>query len=144
MNLLLIPSIAFARACVTDSARVQRIAATLLVAAPLLLTTGCSTAGEPPATAPVARRVEQDKQLLTRLIAELYRSSRSFVYLRSQGFDLSDGEFEKLISTNNKVLRSTRIIRRDENGTRQIPGWPGVALTTEYKASSSVASPKGK
>lgn len=125
-------------------ARVQWLAAALLLMAPLLLGAGCSTAGEQPATAPRAAGVEQDKQLLTRLIAELQRSSRSFIYLRSRGFNLADGEFEKLIASNNKVLRSTRIIRYDEKGARQIPGWPGVALTPEYKASSSVVPPKGK
>lgn len=135
---------AVSRARVVNSARIQRLAATLLLVAPLLLGAGCTTAGEPPATAPRAAGVEQDKALLTRLIAELRRSSRSFIYLRSQGFNLSDGEFEKLIASNNKVLRSTRIIRHDERGARQIPGWPGVALTPEYKASSSVAPPKGK
>lgn len=144
MNPLIRALNAIPRVRVVNSAWIQRAAATLLLVAPLLLGAGCTTAGEPPATAPRAAGVEQDKQLLTRLIAELHRSSRSFVYLRSQGFNLSDGEFEKLIASNNKVLRPTRIVRYDEKGARQIPGWPAVALTPEYKASSSVAPPKAK
>jgi hypothetical protein len=88
--------------------------------------------------------VEQDKKVLTRLIAELQRSSRSFIYLRTQGFNLTDEQFEKLIATNSKVLRTTRIIRYDDKGARQIPGWPGVALTPDYKASSNAGPAKGK
>lgn len=144
MNHLVRPSISTSRARVVNCTRIQHLVATLLLVGPLIFGAGCSTAGEPPTTAPRVGNVEQDKQLLTRLIAELQRSSRSFVYLRSQGFNLSDAEFDKLIASNNKVLRSTRIVRHDEKGTRQIPGWPGAALTPEYKASSSVAPPKRK
>jgi len=75
----------------------------------------------------------KDKSLLNRLVAELQRSSRSFVYLRSVGFTESDREFEQLIAKNNEVFRSVRIIRRDEQGNRQIPGWPGIALNATYK-----------
>lgn len=144
MNHFTVSRSSVSRARAVNASRLHCLAAIVLLAAPLLLGTGCSTSAAPAAAVPRAGGVEQDKQLLTRLIAELQRSSRSFVYLRSQGFNLSDGEFEKLIASNNKVLRSTRIVRRDEKGTRQIPGWPGVALTPEYKASSSVAPPKGK
>lgn len=123
---------------------IKRFGAAVLLAAPLLLSAGCATGATPPTGVPRAEAVEQDKKVLTRLIAELQRSSRSFIYLRTQGFNLTDEEFEKLITTNNKVLRTTRIIRYDDKGARQIPGWPGVALTPEYKASSSPAPVKGK
>lgn len=144
MNHLRHTSKAIARACRVNPARFHRLAATLLLVFPLWLGAGCATAAAPTPTPPQATGVGQDKALLTKLIAELQRSSRSFIYLRSQGFKLSDSEFEQLIASNNKVLRSTRIIRHDERGMRQIPGWPAVALTPEYKASTSVAPSKGK
>ena len=133
-------------------AQLKHFAGVLLVVTPLLLGGGCSAPSHQPATTPiqkpatVARTSDlgQDKLLLERLIAELQRSSRSFVYLRSQGFTQSDKEFEQLIAQNNTVLLPTRIVRRDEKGVRQIPGWPGVALTPTFKASSSVAPHKGK
>jgi len=78
-------------------------------------------------------KMEQDKVFLNRLLTVLRHSARSFIYLRSKGFNLSDREFEQLIASNDEVFRRTRIVRRDEHGVRQIPGWPGVALTTEYK-----------
>jgi hypothetical protein len=78
--------------------------------------------------------VEDEKALLGRLVAQLERSSRSFIYLRSIGFAQSDEEFEKLIVRNNKILESTRIMRFDAQGNRQIPGWPGVRLTAEFKS----------
>lgn len=144
MNHLLHISKAIGHACAINSGRFHRLAATLLLVSPLLLGAGCATATAATPTPPLAASVGQDKALLTKLIAELQRSSRSFIYLRTQGFKLSDSEFEQLIASNNKVLRSTRIIRHDERGMRQIPGWPAVALTPEYKASTSVAPPKGK
>ncbi len=76
----------------------------------------------------------QEKVLLNRLLSELQRSSRSFIYLRSVGFTQTDKEFEQLIATNDAIFRRTRIVRRDEQGNRQIPGWPGVSLTPEYKS----------
>ncbi|WP_042726067.1 hypothetical protein [Chthoniobacter flavus] len=76
---------------------------------------------------------ESEKALLDRLVSELKRSSRSFIYLRSVGFNLSDEEFDQLIARNNRILRPTRIVRRDKDGTRHIPGWPGVRLTPEYR-----------
>jgi hypothetical protein len=72
---------------------------------------------------------ESEKMLLDRLVSELKRSSRSFIYLRSVGFDLSDEEFDQLIARNNRILAPTRIVRYDKDGTRHIPGWPGVRLT---------------
>ena len=78
--------------------------------------------------------VESEKALLGRLVAELERSSRSFMYLRSVGFTQSDEEFEQLIAQNNRILQSTRIVRFDAQGNRQIPGWPGVRLTPEFKS----------
>lgn len=82
---------------------------------------------------PSHQAAENDKAVLRRLIGELEKSSRSFRYLRSIGFTQSDAEFERLIAVNTEILRSTRMKRFDEHGNRQIPGWPGVALTTEYK-----------
>jgi hypothetical protein len=102
----------------------------------LLVLGGCSTPGVTPSTARGSNRVAQDKGLLNRLVTELKYSPRSFIYLRSKGFTQSDKEFEQIIAKNDAVLRRMRIIRRDEYGVRQIPGWPGVALTREYKGSS--------
>lgn len=76
---------------------------------------------------------ETEKALLDRLISELKRSSRSFVYLRSVGFNLTDEEFAQFIVRNNGILRPTRIVRYDKEGNRQTPGWPGVSLTPEYQ-----------
>lgn len=87
------------------------------------------------ASAPTARAdVEQQKQLLGRLLKELERSPRSFVYLRSIGFTQTDQEFERLITDNGLLFRPTRIVRRDEKGNRQIPGWPGITLSPRYKS----------
>ncbi len=140
------------RALKITNVQIKRFAQCFLLVAPLLLAVSCSTPSQKPAATPirklptVARTSDlgQDKLLLERLIAELQRSSRSFVYLRSQGFTQSDQEFEQLIAQNNKVLRPTRIVRHDEKGMRQIPGWPGAALTPEFKASSSVVPPNAK
>jgi hypothetical protein len=77
--------------------------------------------------------MSDEKAILGRLVTELQRSPRSFIYLRSAGFTESDAEFEQLISKNNAIFRRTRIVRRDDQGNRQIPGWPGVTLTPEYK-----------
>jgi len=76
---------------------------------------------------------EPEKALLDRLVTELKRSSRSFIYLRSVGFHLTDEDFDQLIARNNRILRPTRIVRYDKDGQRQIPGWPGVRLTPEYR-----------
>lgn len=125
-------------------AQIRRLAGGLLLAAPLLFSAGAATASEKPAPVARASDVEPEKVVLERLIAELQRSARSFIYLRSKGFTQSDTEFEQLVARNNAILRPTRIIRHDEKGLRQIPGWPGVALTPTFKASSSVAPPKAK
>lgn len=89
-------------------------------------------AGEPSKDAP-KDALGKEKSRLNRLVTELNRSPRSFVYLRSAGFTESDQEFAEIIAKNNSMFRSIRIIRRDDQGHRQIPGWPGVALTPEYK-----------
>lgn len=65
---------------------------------------------------------------LDRLVSELQRSPRSFKYLRTRGFAHSDEDFANLLSANQGLLRSVRIVRRDDKGQRVIPGWPGVAL----------------
>lgn len=65
---------------------------------------------------------------LERLVQELQRSPRSFRYLRTIKFRYSDADFTKLIAPHPDLFRSTRIVRRDENGQRIIPGWPGIAL----------------
>ena len=65
---------------------------------------------------------------VARLYRELTRSPRSFRYLRTIGFDHSDAEFELIVSRQNGIFASTRIIRRDDNGKRVTPGWPGVKL----------------
>ncbi|TLD68345.1 hypothetical protein FEM03_23380 [Phragmitibacter flavus] len=79
--------------------------------------------------------VGQQKALLGRLVTELQISPRSFVYLRSKGFTQTDQEFEQIIAKNDTMFRRTRIVRRGEDGVRQIPGWPGIAVTAAYKAS---------
>jgi len=84
-------------------------------------------------------QMEQDKVLFNRLVTELKHSPRSFIYLRSKGYKQSDKEFEEIIAKNDSVFQRTRIVRKDENGVRQIPGWPGVDLTKEYKAASAPA-----
>ncbi len=80
-----------------------------------------------------ASEVEKHKVFLNRLLTELQRSPRSFIYLRSIGFTETDQQFEKLIAENSAIFNSTRIIRRDEQGNRQIPGWPGISLKEEFR-----------
>lgn len=111
------------------------VAFTLLLI--LLIMGGCCTVHKTAATTPKVDQVTRDKAVLERLITELKRSSRSFIYLRSKGFTQTDEEFDQLIAENSAILRHTRIVRRNENGVRQIPGWPGVGLTAEYKQSSA-------
>lgn len=77
--------------------------------------------------------VEKNKIFLNRLLTELQRSPRSFIYLRSIGFTETDQQFEKLITENRAIFSPTRIIRRDEQGNRQIPGWPGISLRQEFR-----------
>ena len=86
-----------------------------------------------PAKKGEASAVEKHKIFLNRLLTELQRSPRSFIYLRSIGFTETDQEFEKLITENSAIFNSTRIIRRDEQGNRQIPGWPGISLKEEFR-----------
>jgi hypothetical protein len=62
------------------------------------------------------------------LVRALSLSPHSFKALRERGFTQSDSEFEKIIADHPGLFRSTRIIRRDENGKRIIPGWPAIAL----------------
>jgi hypothetical protein len=83
---------------------------------------------------PSRENMGQEKAVLSRLVTQLQRSPRSFIYLRSIGFAQTDKEFEELITRNDAIFRRTRIVRRDEQGNRQIPGWPGVTLTPEYKS----------
>lgn len=90
----------------------------------------------PAAKSEAGQAMEKNKILLNRLIAELQRSPRSFIYLRSIGYTETDEQFEKLITANNAIFQSIRIIRRDEQGNRQIPGWPGIALKKEYKTAA--------
>jgi hypothetical protein len=97
-------------------------------------TAGLVSSGSDESTAPPPNEATaNDKAVLRRLIAELEKSSRSFRYLRYIGFTQSDTEFERLITLNKEILRSTHIVRYDQHGNRQIPGWPGVSLTPEYK-----------
>ncbi len=77
-----------------------------------------------------------------RLVEALHESSRSFNFLREHGFDHSDEAFEKMIADNPTVLRSVRIIRRDENGQRVIPGWPGVGLVEAISGDDGSSHPK--
>lgn len=55
-------------------------------------------------------------------------SGHSYRALRLRGFKETDEEFAALVATHSDLFRETRIIRRDEEGRRVIPGWPGVAL----------------
>ena len=103
----------------------------------LLGLAGCSTTNVTVSTDRTADGVEADKVLLNRLVSELKISPRSLVYLRSKGFTQSDTEFEQIIAKNNKVFQQTRIVRRDDKGVRQLPGWLGIALTPDYKGQSA-------
>ncbi len=76
---------------------------------------------------------EDEKAVMNRLISELKRSPRSYSYLRSIGFTQTDGQFDVLVTSNSRIFKPTRIVRRDEKGNRQIPGWPGVMLNSNYK-----------
>ncbi len=146
------PRLPVARARMFLIAQTKPLAGYLLLVGSLVVGVGCSTSSQKPAATPVQKPTPvartsdlgQDKLLLERLIAELKRSARSFVYLRSKGFTQSDQEFEQLIAQNNAVLRPTRIVRHDEKGARQIPGWPGVMLTPVFKAPASVGPPKAQ
>lgn len=62
------------------------------------------------------------------LVKTLKHSARSAKYLRTIGYNYPDSDFEALIKANPGVFRATRIVRRDGNGSRIIPGWPGIAL----------------
>lgn len=134
------------------TAHIKQFAGWLLLVVSLVVGVGCATTDQKSATTPIQKPstvartpdLKQDKLLLERLLAELQRSARSFVYLRSKGFTQSDQEFEQLIAQNNAVLRPTRIVRYDEKGARQIPGWPGVMLTPAFKTPASVVPPKAK
>src|SRR3954465_4262535 len=50
-----------------------------------------------------ASAVEKHKIFLNRLLTELQRSPRSFIYLRSIGFTETDQQFEKLITENSAI-----------------------------------------
>jgi hypothetical protein len=78
--------------------------------------------------------MEKHKVFLNRLLTELQRSPRSFIYLRSIGFTETDQQFEKLIAENSAIFNSVRIVRRDEQGNRQTPGWPGISLREEFRS----------
>ena len=62
------------------------------------------------------------------LVRALAGSGHSFKALRERGFKQTDAEFEKIIAAHPGLFRSTRIIRRDDQGRRVIPGWPAIAL----------------
>jgi hypothetical protein len=81
--------------------------------------------GNPTAGTTNARRNETE---FDRLVQELRRSPRSFKYLRTIGFNHTDAEFEKIVAKHEDIFSRTRIIRRDEQGNRIIPGWSGVRL----------------
>ena len=74
-----------------------------------------------------AQRVKPGSDL-ERLVRALAWSGHSFKALRERGFKQSDAEFEKIIADHPGLFRSTRIIRRDEQGRRLIPGWPAITL----------------
>jgi hypothetical protein len=90
---------------------------------------GASDSAKPPRD----NKLGDEKSMLGKLVKELQHSPRSFLYLRSIGYTQSDQDFEEIINKNNAVFRRTRIVRRDDQGVRQIPGWPGITLTDEYK-----------
>ncbi len=74
----------------------------------------------------VAKITEPYVQAL--LVKTLKISARSYKYLRTIGYNYPDADFEGLIKANAELFRYTRIVRRDESGTRIIPGWPAIAL----------------
>lgn len=55
----------------------------------------------------------------------------SFEWIRNATpLKLSDDEFGELIKSNPTMFQHTTIIRRNEEGERVTPGWPGVRLKT--------------
>jgi hypothetical protein len=66
--------------------------------------------------------------VVDRVVQMIAASPHSFRALRELGLTQTDEEFEQLIASNPGLFRNTRIVRRDEQGRRVIPGWPGLAL----------------
>jgi len=68
-----------------------------------------------------------DKADLLKSIVE--RSPHSYQWIRQNtSLRLLDGEFDKLIAEHPSIFERATIIRRDEQGKRLEPGWPGVKL----------------
>ncbi len=72
-----------------------------------------------------------DLEAVERIRYALRGSGHSFRHLRAIGLEYSDEDFAVLIAANPKIFRSARIIRRDETGTRIIPGWPAIAMIAQ-------------
>ncbi len=70
---------------------------------------------------------------IERIVRALARSPHSFKALRERGFTQSDAEFEKILAKHRGLFRSVRIVRRDEQGQRVIPGWPGIDLNMKRR-----------
>jgi hypothetical protein len=79
-----------------------------------------------------------DPIVRVQLLRVLKQSAHSFKHLRAIGFDYPDEDFAALLVADPKHFRSARIIRRDENGKRIIPGWPAISrqVTKEKEEAS--------
>jgi hypothetical protein len=67
-----------------------------------------------------------DPAVRAQLSGALRSSGHSFKYLRAIGYNYPDEDFAALVAEYPKQFRATRVIRRDENGKRIIPGWPAL------------------
>jgi len=63
-----------------------------------------------------------------RVVQVIAGSPHSFRALRERGLSQTDAEFAQVIAANPGLFKSVRIVRRDEQGRRVIPGWPGIDL----------------
>lgn len=62
----------------------------------------------------------------------LTKSAHSFKWFRENTeIKYNDDEFNNLIKDNPNIFENAKVIRRDENGNRIIPGYPAIKLTKD-------------
>jgi trimethylamine:corrinoid methyltransferase-like protein len=73
---------------------------------------------------------DPDMENVQMILGRALRSSaHSYEWIRSNTpLNYSDEEFEALFTKKPETFESVRIVRRDENGERIIPGKPGIRL----------------
>lgn len=77
---------------------------------------------------------EAGDQEISAIVSYLQRSPHSFQWFRDNTeFQYTDQEFESLVNKHSDILKSIRIVSRDENKRRIIPGLPGLRLTEKGK-----------